>query len=117
MKVGILHLSDIHIENSKDQILDKHEKIVQAVIGTWETLNTIFVIVSGDIANKGFSEQYNLAQEFFTSIRDYFQKQSEAKIYFIVASGNHDCDFSGMQYDSKARKSFIDTVVSSTLSD
>ena len=67
--------------------------------------------MSGDVANKGFSEQYNLAQEFFTSIRDYFQKQSEAKIYFIVASGNHDCDFSGMQYDSKARKSFIDTVV------
>ncbi len=38
MKVGILHLSDIHIEDSKDWILSKHKKIAQAVLGTWEEL-------------------------------------------------------------------------------
>lgn len=111
MKVGILHLSDIHIEDSKDWILSKHKKIAQAVLGTWEELTTIFVVISGDIANKGFSEQYTLAHNFFTNIKEYIQKQSHAKVYFIVAPGNHDCDFSGVPYDSKARKSFIDTVV------
>ena len=110
MKIGILHLSDIHIEDSKDWILSKHEKIAQAVIGTWEELTTLFVVISGDIANKGFSEQYMLAYDFLTSIKEYIQKQSSAKVYFIVAPGNHDCDFSSEKYDFKARDSFINTV-------
>jgi hypothetical protein len=32
MKLGILHLSDIHIENENDWILNKADKIAQAVI-------------------------------------------------------------------------------------
>lgn len=44
MKVAILHLSDIHIENSEDWILNKHQKIAQAVLGTWENLDTIFIV-------------------------------------------------------------------------
>jgi predicted MPP superfamily phosphohydrolase len=111
MKVGILHLSDIHIENEKDWIIDKARKIAQAALGTWERLNVIFVVISGDIANKGLQGQYSVANEFFSKIRDYFQKESQAKVFFIAAPGNHDCDFSENDGDLKARKSFIDTVL------
>jgi hypothetical protein len=111
MKVGILHLSDIHIEDSRDWIYDKGEKIAQAILGTWERLDTIFIVISGDVANKGYAEQYSVAYTFFSNIREYLQKQSSAKIFFIVAPGNHDCDFSEEKLDLKARRSFIDTVV------
>jgi 3',5'-cyclic AMP phosphodiesterase CpdA len=111
MKVGILHLSDIHIENAEDWICKKGEKIAQAVLGTWEQLHTIFIVISGDVANKGYAEQYSVANDLFVRIRDYLQQQSNAKVFFIVAPGNHDCDFSEGKFDVKARKAFIDTVV------
>ncbi|HKO61520.1 MAG TPA: metallophosphoesterase [Pyrinomonadaceae bacterium] len=112
MKVGILHLSDIHIESAKDWIIDKGEKISQAVLGTWEELGTLFVVVTGDIANKGLVEHYDQAYEFFSVIRNYFQEQSGVKVCFIIAPGNHDCDFANGKLDAKARQSFINTVVS-----
>jgi DNA repair exonuclease SbcCD nuclease subunit len=115
MKVAILHLSDIHIQDSEDWILEKHQKIAQSVLGTWENLDTIFIIISGDIANKGLKQQYILAQNFFTKIKQYIQEQSGAEVYFIATPGNHDCDFSGKQFDSKARKSFIDTIIRNPL--
>lgn len=111
MKVGILHLSDIHIENGKDWIIDKAKKIAQAALGTWEKMDVIFVVISGDIANKGLKTQYSVAKEFFFNIRDYFQRESNTKVFFIAAPGNHDCDFSENTGDLKARKSFIDTVL------
>jgi 3',5'-cyclic AMP phosphodiesterase CpdA len=110
MKVGILHLSDIHIENIDDWICNKGEKIAQAVWGTFEELDAIFVVVSGDVANKGFTEHYDHAYKFFISIRNYLQEQFSAKIFFIVAPGNHDCDFVNGKFDAKARLSFISTV-------
>ena len=112
MKVGILHLSDIHIEDNNDWIIDKGEKIAQAVSGTWEELDTVFVIVSGDIANAGFKEQYAEATEFFGAMRHHLQQQLGAKVFFILAPGNHDCDFMNGKFDGKARQSFINTVVS-----
>jgi DNA repair exonuclease SbcCD nuclease subunit len=113
MKVGILHLSDIHIESASDWIIDKGEKIAQAVVGTWEEFDTIFVVVTGDVANKGFKEHYDQAYEFFLAIRKYLQEQSRANIFFIVAPGNHDCDFINGRLDAKARQSFINTVANS----
>lgn len=110
MKVGILHLSDIHFESESDWVFDKSEKIAQAVLGTWERLETLFIVISGDIANKGLADEYSTATKFLFSIRDYFLHQAQAKIFFIVAPGNHDCDFSGTTGDLKARRSFIDTI-------
>ena len=111
MKVGILHLSDIHIEDQDDWIIDKAQKIAQAVLGTWEELNNIFVVVTGDIANKGLPEHYEQAHEFFTTLRDYLHQQSGATVSLIVAPGNHDCNFANGNLDAKARQSFINTVV------
>jgi hypothetical protein len=111
MKVGILHLSDIHIEDQHDWIIDKAQKIGQAVLGTWEDLNTIFVVVTGDIANKGLPEQYAQAHEFFTTLRNYLHQQSGTAVSIIIAPGNHDCNFANTKFDAKARQSFINTVV------
>lgn len=111
MKAGILHLSDIHIEKADDWICDKAEKIARAVLGTWEPLDAIFVAVSGDIANKGLASQYEIASVFFEAIKHYLENHSNSKVFFIVAPGNHDCDFSEEKTDLKARRAFIDMVI------
>jgi UDP-2,3-diacylglucosamine pyrophosphatase LpxH len=111
MKVGILHLSDIHIEDNDDWIIDKGEKIAQAVKGTWEKFDTIFIVVSGDIANKGSLDQYKLANTFLAGIKTYLQKEATSQVFFVVSPGNHDCDLSEENKDLKARKAFIDTIL------
>jgi len=110
MNVGILHLSDIHIENAKDWICDKGEKIAKAVLGTWQPLDIIFIVVSGDVANKGRPDQYKVAHDFLVSIKNYIHhQQANVEVVFIVAPGNHDCDFPE-DGDLKARIAFIDSV-------
>src|SRR5437899_2003604 len=100
MKVAILHLSDIHIQSDTDWIIGRAEKIAQAVLGTWERLETIFIVISGDIANQGLREQYDVASNFLLSIKSYLQEQSNSEVVFLLAPGNHDCDFSSS--DQKA---------------
>jgi len=108
MKIAILHLSDIHIEKDDDWIMTRGEKIAQAVLGTWEKLETIFIVITGDVVNRGTKEQYELASKFLLSIKSYIQQQSKAEVRFIIAPGNHDCDFSDP--DQKARTAFIEMV-------
>jgi predicted MPP superfamily phosphohydrolase len=108
MKIAILHLSDIHIENDKDWILMRGEKIARAILGIWQTLETIFIVITGDIANRGTEEQYKLAAKFFLAIKSYLQQESKTEVRFILAPGNHDCDFSDP--DQKARTAFIEMV-------
>ena len=111
MKVGILHLSDIHFVNDQDWIFGKAKKIGQAVLSSWEDLDTLFIVVSGDIANSGQLDEYLVADQFFNEIKTYVVQQSGMRVVFIMAPGNHDCDLSGSKGDSKARKSFIDSVL------
>jgi len=108
MKIAILHLSDIHIQAGDDWVISRGEKIAQAVLGIWEKIETIFVVITGDIANQGTREQYELASGFLSSMKSYFEQQSKAEIRFILAPGNHDCDLSNP--DQKARTAFIEMV-------
>jgi predicted MPP superfamily phosphohydrolase len=108
MKIAILHLSDIHIQEDDDWIISRADKIAQAVLGTWEKLETIFIVITGDIANQGTVEQYKLASKFLASIKSYLQQQTNTEVRFILAPGNHDCDFSDP--DQKARNAFIEMV-------
>ena len=64
MKIGILHLTDAHFSSDKDFVYNKTSKIVAAVKYIYEDCDKIYITFSGDIANMGKTEEYEIAKCF-----------------------------------------------------
>lgn len=94
MTIVVLHLSDIHIRSARDPILEKGGKIAACIYSELNTASAVFVVVSGDIAYSGKSEQYKAATDFFISLRNSLLDEKNIPVHFVFAPGNHDCDFS-----------------------
>lgn len=93
MAILILHLSDIHIRSQTDWILDKPEKIASCTFASLHDASVVFIVVSGDIAFSGKSDEYNVAKDFFKKIKDAIVADRDLPVHFVIAPGNHDCDF------------------------
>lgn len=106
--LSIIHLSDIHIKNYDDIILTRAIEISQACASSIKTNAKVVIVVSGDIAFSGTSEQYLLASNFFNQIKDYLIKECNAQVEFVLSPGNHDCDFST---NNVARDTLINNVI------
>lgn len=92
--IGIIHLSDIHIENNKDRVINRGEKIFDGTKNQLLTVNQIIIVISGDIANSGYKEQYEVAFEMLAELKCRLENYTQKKITVIMVPGNHDCDFS-----------------------
>ena len=87
----LLHISDIHFgfgDNSK-----KPEKVVAAVRGLVIEPLSITIVVTGDIAYSGKEDQYLIAHQYFSRLRDLFNDEFSLKCNLVVCPGNHDCNF------------------------
>lgn len=93
MTAIILHLSDIHISDEKDPVLKLASEISSAMQSYLPEASHVFVVISGDIANTGFGEQYELAKIFITKIVDNIKSKCESEVSVITVPGNHDCNF------------------------
>jgi len=94
LSVVILHLSDIHIGSRHDLILAKADAIARTTNTIAHPVNLWVLLVSGDIARTGTSEEYALAYDFLAEIRRGlrdFHPTSDTAV--VVVPGNHDCDF------------------------
>jgi hypothetical protein len=94
VKLGILHLSDIHIkEDFSDS--EKWNKIGDAFNNPiYSDLSTLFIVITGDIAYSGKKEQYDLVADLISTLRSNIGlslPNTECKT--ILIPGNHDCDF------------------------
>jgi len=98
MKLVLVHLSDIHLRHSEEQnpVLPRAEKLAAAACSSASCdIDCCFVVVTGDIAFSGKPEEYILANKFFNELRKCLcGRLPECKIHFVIAPGNHDCDFS-----------------------
>lgn len=93
MTAVVLHISDIHIKSPKDPILKRGADIAACLYSTLVSASHIFIVVSGDVAFSGEMAQYEQAAGLFQKIREALEKETACPITFIVAPGNHDCDF------------------------
>ena len=107
MALSLIHLSDIHIDNQDDLVLQRVDRIKSACISALPKSGTVLIIVSGDIANKGKVEQYSIAKEFFDNIKNSIEKETKSIVVFAFAPGNHDCDFSS---ESSIRNTLLKAV-------
>ena len=103
MKIGILHLTDAHFSSDKDFVYNKTSKIVAAVKYIYEDCDKIYITFSGDIANMGKTEEYEIAKCFLNSITSLFKRFYLDKVFpqIIISPGNHDCDFA---LDNQSRR-------------
>ncbi|HAT4254535.1 TPA: hypothetical protein I9065_000890 [Clostridium perfringens] len=95
--IGILHFSDIHIKEKDEDISYMCEEINNAIESNLEELESILIIISGDIAAHGKEEQYNNAYVFLEELREDLKSRTKLNVYYFVIPGNHDCNFSKNQ--------------------
>lgn len=107
MTALLLHLSDIHIKTAKDPVLKRAQAIAAATFASLPSASHVFIVVSGDIAYSGAIEEYALASVFFTQLRDAILSEGSSPVSFILAPGNHDCDF---KRDELARQVLVDAL-------
>ncbi|WP_176243884.1 MULTISPECIES: metallophosphoesterase [unclassified Pseudomonas] len=91
MKLGILHISDIHIKNSADKVLETSTSIAKACYATAHKCDSFAIIVTGDISYSCKEEEYSLAKVFFDHIKEELEKEIGRDVEFFVSPGNHDC--------------------------
>ncbi|OMF28478.1 metallophosphoesterase [Paenibacillus peoriae] len=93
MNVGILQLSDIHMELNNNSILLKYEKIPRAIQEHIFELDHLFLTITGDSAYSGKEEEYIQVIEMLEGIKEKIQTIKNIDITFIIIPGNHDCNF------------------------
>ena len=95
MKVAILHLSDLHITTDNAQwIIDRAHQVANAVKLNCADSQKIYVVVSGDIANKALPEEYEHAITFFNRLKsglsNNYSGQIPVESRILCVPGNHD---------------------------
>ena len=95
MKVAILHLSDLHVSADNAQwILDHAHHVANAVKLNCAGCEKIYVVVSGDIANKALPEEYEMAVCFFNRLKSGLTSNYHGEIpverRILSVPGNHD---------------------------
>jgi len=109
LTIALLQLSDIHFKKDDNSVLNKIEKIFDAIKNEVDTCKYLFIVFTGDIAFSGQKDEYRQAEilinDLQTRIRNY---NNNIKIEFIFTPGNHDCDFS---QNEEVRNMIIDNIV------
>ncbi len=93
MRIGILHLSDLHFREANNSIVGRQESILGAVrsLGSFDAL---FVALSGDIAFSGKEGEYSKALDFFSALQQLLKSLPQTRrVEYIAVPGNHDCNF------------------------
>lgn len=110
MKIGILHLSDIHISVSSETLLrGLINKLQEACYCELNNILKLYIVVSGDIANTASREEYNVALSFFYELENVLKERNKYinSIKFIFTPGNHDCY---LRDDNPVRDALLSTI-------
>lgn len=106
----IVHLSDLHI-TSQNSLADlKTNMISKAICAEIDgAISICIVVVSGDLAYSGQSEEYAIAEDFINHIKKSLNETYPClEVNFLVVPGNHDCDL--ISKDTDARGAVRSTV-------
>jgi hypothetical protein len=92
MRFALVHLSDIHFQAKNNGVLGRLDSLVAGVCSVDTSARTFLIVVSGDIANSGDSQEYKVAQEFLGMLKQKIeQARPGSQIHIVIIPGNHDC--------------------------
>jgi predicted MPP superfamily phosphohydrolase len=122
MKLAILHLSDIHLKSNNNSIMSKKESILAAIQNYVLEVDSLYGVITGDVAYSGLESEYYVAIELIDFIKDHIKAYSNKLADIIAIPGNHDCDYTIK--NTKTREMLInqlqqsrDDIIDSSISD
>lgn len=89
MKIMFLHISDLHIQGCTKISITKIKKMVNS-LNSFDEIDKIFVVCSGDLANAGNKKDYQSVDYFFRQLLRELKKRFSNYIEFCIVPGNHD---------------------------
>ena len=94
MKLHVIHLTDIHIENENDKVLSKSTELAKACCNAIHEPTDVLVVVTGDMAAKGKSDQFHLFYQVLNELSEALKQLEHVNsVHVLTVPGNHDCDF------------------------
>lgn len=109
MRISFLHLSDFHLNDSKGVHPAKIQAIVDS-LGVYTPIEGIVIVLSGDIAATGQTNQYKIAATFLKRLIPEIRRKysiSEKNTKILIVPGNHDIDWGrSTRLDSSKIRSF-----------
>jgi hypothetical protein len=93
-KLVLAVLSDIHFSKSPTHPIAAREEMIASAIASAEVQpSAIVLLFSGDIADKGTTDDYAVAQEFVIGMRNRLtQRFPGVAIHILCVPGNHDLE-------------------------
>ncbi len=108
MKLGVLHLSDIHFRHQDDAARGYAPSIAKACYEIARRSDEFIIVVTGDIAFGGQEVEYTYAKKLFEQISELISNETAKKINIFLAPGNHDCI---LKPENEIRNTIIDNIV------
>lgn len=109
MYVLLIQLSDIHLDLVGNEIVTREELIANVIKDQLLKANRIILIISGDIAEAGRKEQYEIATSFLKRLEIKLRNiKDDIVIDYVITPGNHDCN---LETQSSIRDLVIDDIV------
>lgn len=103
MKIGILHLSDLHIQDKIQS--ERIHSLVKAIEYDIKQISNLYLVLSGDITNNGRRTEFENAKVFVNQLTAALKPSGRLlTIKIITVPGNHDCCFDN---EKKTRKSIV----------
>lgn len=91
MRLLLLLMSDVHFTSKTDKVYKLSSHIASSVYSQLREVEKCVIFITGDITNKGTSEEFEVARDFFLEIKQLLEAESGKEIVIISVPGNHDC--------------------------
>jgi hypothetical protein len=106
MKIGIIHLTDIHINDTDRWVDNRISDIVNALKSDFNDVTNIYIAITGDVVNQG--NGFGQAESFLTKLKNTLSRFIQNTDFkFIIVPGNHDCNF---ENETQVRRILIENI-------
>lgn len=94
MRLGILHLSDMHITAESNPVLIRVPQIVAGLRSALRGVQHCCVAITGDVARTGSPTEYQVAKRFLDNLFRWMRQDlCLSTLNVVMVPGNHDCNF------------------------